>query len=95
MLSQEEIQKALHAGRVVPLGVAKPDGPLGLEHLAAAVVRLPNEEGETLAIRLRPETRSKLEHLARAEGEAAARTVTVEEVAAAIVEQFVSAAPLP
>src|SRR6266545_1742251 len=95
MPSQQEIRAALRASRVMPLGVAKPDGPLGLEHLAAAVARVTREGGETLAITLRPETRSKLEQLARAEGEAAARPVTVEEVAAAIVEQFVSAAPLP
>jgi hypothetical protein len=95
MPTQEEIRAALHAQRVVPLGVAKADGPLGLEHLAAAVAQLRREGRDTLAIALRPETRSKLEQLARAEGEAAARPVTVEEMAAAIVEQFVSAAPLP
>jgi hypothetical protein len=95
MPSPEEIRAALRARRVVPLGVAKPDGPLGLEHLAAAVARVVREGGETLAITLRPETRTKLELLARAEGEASARPVTAEEVAAAIVEQFVAAAPLP
>jgi anti-anti-sigma regulatory factor len=95
MPTQEEIREALHASRVVPLGVAKQDGPLGLEHLAAAVARVNREGGETLAITLRPETRMKLEQLARAEGEATARPVTVEEVVAAIVEQFVSATPFP
>jgi hypothetical protein len=37
MLSKEKIRQALHASRVVPLSVAKPHGPLGLEQLAAAV----------------------------------------------------------
>jgi hypothetical protein len=43
MPSQQEIGAALRARRVVPLGVAKPDGPLGLEHLAAAVARVQRE----------------------------------------------------
>jgi hypothetical protein len=34
-LSQEEIQRALHASRVIPLGVSNPHGPLGLDQLAA------------------------------------------------------------
>ena len=37
MLDEEAIRRALHAERVVPLGVANPHGPLGLEQLAAAV----------------------------------------------------------
>jgi len=37
MLSEEQIRQALHASRVVPLAVAKPHGPLGLEQLAGAV----------------------------------------------------------
>ena len=36
MLSEEQIRQALHASRVVPLAVARPHGPLGLEQLAAA-----------------------------------------------------------
>jgi hypothetical protein len=40
MLSEEEIRQAVHASRVVPLAVAKPHGPLGLEQLAAAVARV-------------------------------------------------------
>ena len=39
MLSEKHIQQALHASRVVPLAVAKPHGPLGLEQFAAAVAR--------------------------------------------------------
>ncbi len=40
MLSEEDIRQALHASRVVPLEVARPHGPLGLEQLAAAVSRV-------------------------------------------------------
>ncbi|HTU93747.1 MAG TPA: hypothetical protein VMF69_26945 [Gemmataceae bacterium] len=37
MRTEEEIRRSLHASRVVPLAVANPHGPLGLEQLAAAV----------------------------------------------------------
>jgi hypothetical protein len=37
MLTQEEICRALHASRGVPLAGANPHGPLGLEQLADAV----------------------------------------------------------
>jgi hypothetical protein len=37
MLSEGQIRQALHASRVVPLAVAKPHGPLGLEQLAGAM----------------------------------------------------------
>jgi hypothetical protein len=59
MLSQEEIRQALRAGRVIPLGVANPHGPLGLEQLAAATARLAPEDSTALAIRLRRETRER------------------------------------
>ena len=36
MLTEEAIRQSLHADRVVPLTVANPHGPLGLEELAAA-----------------------------------------------------------
>lgn len=95
MPSQQEIRAALRASRVVPLGVAKPDGPLGLEHVAAVVARVRQEGGDIVAIQLRPATRTKLEQIARAEADVTARPVTVEEVATAIVERFVASAPLP
>jgi hypothetical protein len=41
MLTEKEIQQALHANRIVPLSVPNPHGPLGLEQLAAAVATLP------------------------------------------------------
>jgi hypothetical protein len=94
MLSDQEIRGALRASIVMPLGVASPHGPLGLEHLAAALENARRKDGDTLAITLRPDTREKLERLARRET-AAANPVTAAEVAAAIVEQYMSAAPLP
>ena len=39
MLTEEQIRQSLHESRVIPLGVASPHGPLGLEQLAAAVAR--------------------------------------------------------
>ena len=44
MPSEEEIRKALRAGRVVPMAVANPHGPLGLEQLAGAVARVAEPE---------------------------------------------------
>lgn len=38
--TREQIQQALHARRVVPLAVENPHGPLGLEHLAAAIAQI-------------------------------------------------------
>ena len=93
MLTQQEIQQALRASRVVPLGVANPHGPLGLEQLAATVARIGDADCAELAIPLRRETRQKLEQLARAEGEATARSITAAELAAAVVEQFVASLP--
>ena len=93
MLHDDEIRRALRAGRVVPLNVPNPHGPLGLEHLSAAVARIGVADREELPIPLRRETRAKLEQLARAEGVATARPVTAAELAAAVVEQFVAAAP--
>jgi hypothetical protein len=40
MLSEEQIRQALHASRVVPLAIATPHGPFGLEQFAAAVSRV-------------------------------------------------------
>ncbi len=91
MLTDHEIPQALKASRVVPVATANPHGPFGLAQLAAEVASL--RQPATVTIPLRAETWAKLQHLAEAEGEAAARPVTVAEVAAAIVERFVSAQP--
>jgi hypothetical protein len=71
MLSEQDIQQALHAGRVVPLSVPNPHGPLGLEQLAAAVARiadspvpLPEYGRIRRPIALSVETWNKLQHLA-------------------------------
>jgi hypothetical protein len=94
MLREDEIRRALRAGRVMPLDVPNPHGPLGLEQLSAAVARVAAAaDREELLVPLRRETRAKLEQLARTEGEAASRPVTAAELAAAVVEQFVASAP--
>ena len=92
MLSQDQIKEALRARRVVPVGVANPHGPLGLEQLAATVARIAEAEHEELAIPLRRETREKLERLARARGQGAL-PITAAELAAAVVEEFVASLP--
>src|SRR5437660_1088776 len=97
MVTEKEIQQALHAGRVVPLAVNNPHGPLGLEQVAAAVGRiadspvpLPGEGRICRPIALSEQTWNKLEQLAQATALASARPVTASEVATAIIEQFVA-----
>ena len=96
MLSEKQIQQALHASRVVPLAVAKPHGPLGLEQLAAAVSRVnPALESGDLGVR-RPialdyTTWEKLAQLADTATQTTSRRVTASQMAAAIIEQFVAA----
>jgi hypothetical protein len=53
MLDENEIRRALRAGRVVPLHVPNPHGPLGLEQLSAAVARAGGADREELPIPLR------------------------------------------
>jgi hypothetical protein len=96
MLTEKEIQQALHADRVVPLSATNPHGPLGLEQLAAEVariadspVRLPESAHIRRPISLRAQTWEKLERLAHTTAQKGARPVTASEVAAAIIEQFV------
>ena len=98
MLSEEHIRQALHASRVVPLAVAKPHGPLGLEQLAAAVSRINPALGSgDLRVRrpiaLDHATWEKLEQLAETAAQTASQHVTASQVAAAIIEQFVAALP--
>lgn len=94
MLSEEQIKQALHAERVVPLGVANTDGPLGLEQLAEAVSRLsapqPGTERVERPIALPVETWHKLDELARNASQVRPRRVTASDVAAAILERTVN-----
>jgi hypothetical protein len=97
MLTETDIQKALHAQRVVALSVPNPHGPLGLEQLAAAVGQIPDSPVEhsgagriRCPISLTVQAWEKLEELARTTGQKRARSLTAAEVAAAIIEQFVA-----
>ena len=96
MLSEKQIQQALHASRVVPLAVAKPHGPLGLEELLAAVSRInpalgPGDLGVRRPIALDHTTWEKLEQLANTATQTTSQRVTASQVAVAIIEQFVAA----
>src|SRR5919199_925364 len=100
MLSEEAIRQALHAGRVVPLGVANPHGPLGLEQLAAAVATHreaahahPQAERVRRPIDLPRQTWEKLDALAAATSRPGSAPVSAAELAAAIIERYVLDAP--
>jgi hypothetical protein len=96
MLTEEAIRRALHASRVVPLAVANPHGPLGLEQLAAAVASHreavqghPPLDRVRRPIELPVQTWEKLHALAAATSQAGRPPVSAGELAAAIIEQFV------
>jgi hypothetical protein len=96
MPTEEAIRRALHASRVVPLGVANPHGPLGLEQLAAAVATLrdaaqarPLPGRVRRPIELPVQTWEKLHALAAATSRAGSPLVSAGELAAAIIEQYV------
>ena len=94
MLSEQEIQTALHASRVVPIGVENPHGPLGLMHVAQIVAQLQSGGSTREKKIVRPlevpiETWLKLEQLAEAATKTAARPVSVSEVAIAILQNHV------
>lgn len=93
MLSEEQMKQALHAHRVVPLGVANPHGPLGLEQLAEAVSRLtgtePNQPRVQRPIALPTDTWRKLDELARHARQDHPQNISASDVAAAILEQAV------
>jgi hypothetical protein len=101
MLTEREIQEALHASRVVPLAVPNPHGPLGLDHVAEAVAQIagsplaPPERGRIRRpLSLSAGAWEKLDQLAAASAQTASRPVSASEVASAILEQ-VLAAPSP
>jgi hypothetical protein len=98
MLSEKEIRQALHTKRVVPLVVARPHGPLGLEQLAAAVSRInpalgPGDPRMRRPITLDQATWEKLDQLAETAAQTTSHHVTASQVAAAIIEQYVAALP--
>ncbi len=97
MLTEDEIRRALHASRVVPLEVENPHGPLGLVQLAAAVARRtadaqsqPPEARVRRAIDLPVETWEKLDELAAKSSQATSSLVRPSEIAATIIEQFLT-----
>lgn len=96
MLTEEVIRRALHAGRVVPLAVANPHGPIGLEQLAAAVAAHregnqthPSPDRVRRPIELPLRTWEKLRALAATTSQDGASPVSAGELAAAIIEQYV------
>ena len=97
MLTEEQIRQSLHASRVIPLDVASPHGPLGLEQLAAAVARHVAQPGRPTnqprvrrPIELRVETWEKLNDLADATARAGAAQGSASQIAAVILEQAVA-----
>jgi hypothetical protein len=92
LLTEGEIRRALHADRVVPLGVANSHDPLGLEQLAGAVAA---HRKATLSGRIRRpidlpvKTWEKPQALAAAMSKGGAPRITADEVAATIIEQHV------
>jgi len=93
MLTDEQIKQALHARRVLPLGVLNPHGPLGLEQLAEGVLRLNGNQANRPCVE-RPialplETWQKLDELARTAREPHTHVPTASDLAAAILEQAV------
>src|SRR5579884_1290486 len=100
MLTEKDIQRALHADRVVTLPVPNPHGPLGLEQLASAVARITGAPGQQSqqplvrrAISLSVEVWNKLDQLAQTTTRRSARAVTASEIATAIIEQFMATTP--
>lgn len=97
MLTEQQIQRALKASRVVPVGVANSHGPLGLEQLAETVVRSvqAGASGAGQALIERPialpvGTWEKLDQLARRTTQTAAQPTSASAVAAALLEQCVA-----
>jgi len=94
MLSEEQIKQALHADRILPLGVVNPHGPLGLEQLAETVSGLSRPQPGTSRVErpiaLPVATWRKLDELARNASQAHPRAVTASDVAVAILEHAVN-----
>ena len=96
MLDETEIGRLLHASRIIPLGVANPHGLLGLEQLAGAVAHARGESPPRRVerpISLSVEAWAKLNNLAHAQAFRSDKPTSASEVAAALLEQLVSAQP--
>jgi hypothetical protein len=96
VLTEEEIRRALHADRVMPIDVADIHGPLGLEHLAAVIASYqgaargqPPEPRVRRPIALSVQTWEKLQDLANATAQNRRSPVSAGDLAAAIIEQYV------
>lgn len=85
MVPEEQIRQVLHANRVLPLTVAKPHGPLGLEQLATAVSRIdpalgPDDVRVRRAIGLDQATWAKLDRLAETTTQTTSQHVTAKQI---------------
>jgi hypothetical protein len=95
MLTDQQIRDALHASRVVPLSVANPHGPLGLEQLAEAVARATASRAQSTdsverSLTLPLATWEKLDGLARTATKAGLRRLSASDIAVALIEQAVT-----
>jgi hypothetical protein len=97
MLREEDIRRALRASRVLPVEVRNPHGPLGLEQLAEAVARRtaaaharPAEARVRRPIDLPAETWQKLDRLAEETSKATSSPVRPSELAASIIEDYLT-----
>jgi hypothetical protein len=97
MLTEDEIRRALHAGRVLPIEVENPHGPLGLEQLAAAVERRASAaQAESAPARVRRaidlpvETWERLDRLAAETSRATSSPVRPSDLAATIIEEYLA-----
>ncbi len=95
MLSEKEIQFALHASRVVTLPKGNFHGPLGLEHLAVYFSEIMDNHSSKVKrpLDLPPATWEKLEHLADTASKGTAEPISVSDIVIALVEQFASSGP--
>jgi hypothetical protein len=97
MLGEAQIKQALHASRVVPLDVANPHGPLGLQQLAGAILLArgePLSERVERPIALSLGTWSKLTELAQTTAISGATPTSASEIAAALLERLVNETPV-
>ena len=94
MLSENEIQQALHASRVVALHTANPHGPLGLEQLAAEVGVIRGERRfQSVVVPLAPETWDKLQRLAASARQSNTKLITSADLVREIVERYLASVP--